>query len=217
MSRAVATKCVKGTFLKKLSVGFDFDLTLADSRTGIRNCLEVLCAEFPDSCVASDLDYFARSGNTLEGILKQMFEIDDLETLRNRFMELYPSLGVTGTILMPGADKLLEYCRNNVHRLVLISAKSPKNLEISLEHLGLEFDQVFGGVSGLDKTQKILESGIDIYIGDQIGDVAAAESAGVQAILVGGLPLQDNKRYNYLHFQDLEGVLDWLSVELSGQ
>ena len=156
----------------------------------------------------SELEKLARSGLKLESILESIIPEDFLSKAKAEFMDIYPQLGINGTRPMPGAIQLIQKLRSAGHKLVVISAKSSRNLELSLEHLQFEFDEVYGGASGEKKTQYILESGSRIYVGDQESDVVAARNAGIAAVFVNQTPptfsLLD---YPCHYFENLEKLI----------
>ena len=122
-------------------------------------------------------------------------------------MKLYPSLGIAGTRLIPGAKELVNHLTDHGHRLILISAKGQKNLDLSVEHLGLKFDGVFGGARGGGKTKIMIENRTYLYIGDQLSDVSAANSANAQAVLVSKKSLEiDIDIFPHIQFESLEDL-----------
>ena len=58
---------------------------------------------------------------------------------------------------MRRAIQLIQKLRSAGHKLVMISAKSTRNLELSMEHLQFEFDEVYGDASGQFETSFIRE------------------------------------------------------------
>ena len=190
------------------SIGFDFDQTLADSKFGISSCLEKICKDFKILVNNSEIERLAVSGLTLDSILRKLFDSDDIKDPRQKFLELYPSLGVLKTNLLPGARELIDYLNRNGHPLILISAKSQRNLELSVEHLGLKFDAIYGGVSGEGKAKVMIENQTYVYIGDQLSDVIAANSAQALAVLVRDYPLSlDLNIYPHVYFKNLVELL----------
>jgi phosphoglycolate phosphatase len=93
------------------TIGFDFDQTLADSKQGIAACLAEVCNHFMHAVDETRVDELAVSGLTLDLMLSALFDTEKIELQRGKFLELYPSLGVGGTRLMPGAKELLETTR----------------------------------------------------------------------------------------------------------
>jgi phosphoglycolate phosphatase-like HAD superfamily hydrolase len=190
--------------LNTRTIGFDFDQTLADSQPGISTCLRVLCEEFYSPKEDHLIDKLSISGLSLERMLRELFNLSEIERQKQRFLELYPTLGVPGTKLIPGARELLNYLAADGHHLVLISAKSQRNLDLSVEHLGLKFTAVFGGSSGRDKTRVMMENNTYLYIGDQMSDIEAANFADAKAVLVSEKPLElDFNQFPHIHFHSL--------------
>lgn len=184
--------------------GFDFDQTLADSKPGIVACLTEVCNHFALPIDNSRVEKLAVSGLTLDLMLSALFQTEHIALQRDKFMELYPSLGVNGTKLMMGARELLDELAQQGNRLVLISAKGPENLILSVDHLGLKFDEVYGGAGAKEKTRFIRESGACLYVGDQLSDVIAAKSANVLAVLVNAEPLsKESLAIPHVYFKNL--------------
>jgi phosphoglycolate phosphatase-like HAD superfamily hydrolase len=185
-------------------IGFDFDQTLADSAIGIQDCLLYTGQNFGIKVDMDSASKIARSGLKLEPMLREFIPENLLSQARLTFLSIYPEIGVAGTRPMEGASDLLQMLRNNRHRLAVISAKSLRNLELSLKHLQFDFDEVYGDASGQEKTECILKSKAQFYIGDQEGDVIAARNAGVMAILVNNdPPTFELDEYEFHYFENL--------------
>ena len=165
-------------------VGFDFDQTLADSTPGIHDCLIHTSQIFGADIQIESLRGLAESGLKLDPMLRRFLPEDVIVQARQTFLDVYPEKGIAGTRAKEGAALLLQKLRDAKVKLVLISAKSQYNLELSIKHLHFEFDEVYGGVSGEEKTDCILRSNTQIYIGDQESDVKAANKAGISAVFV---------------------------------
>jgi phosphoglycolate phosphatase len=185
-------------------VGFDFDQTLADSTTGIENCLLHVSCIYGVETESDLLTNIARSGLKLEPMLREFISEEQLPLAVRTFLEIYPQVGIAGTRIMGGAVELIQKLRDAKCRLILISAKSQNNLLLSLKHLNLEFDEVYGGASGQEKTDYIIKSKTQVYIGDQESDVVAATKAGAKAVLVNQTPPSFNQNdYPYEYFSNL--------------
>jgi phosphoglycolate phosphatase len=165
-------------------IGFDFDQTLADSTAGIQDCLHHVAQMYGGEVDEEGLREIAESGLKLDPMLRQFLPEESIIRARLEFLDIYPQLGINGTQPKEGAADLLQKLRDARHKLVVISAKSQHNLELSIKHLHFEFDEIHGGASGHEKTECILRSKAQIYIGDQEGDVVAAKNAGVRAVFV---------------------------------
>lgn len=199
--------------LERLTIGFDFDQTLADSKRGISSCLKELCKIYDVNVSENEIEKLAISGLTLDLTLQNLFNVEEIALQRQKFLELYPSLGVKQTRLIPGAKKLIQHLSEQGHRLILISAKIQNNLDLSVKHLGLEFDAVFGGATSIDKTRIMLENNTHIYVGDQLSDVSAANFAKAKAILVNEIPLEvDVSIYPHFYFKNLDELFNSIST-----
>jgi phosphoglycolate phosphatase-like HAD superfamily hydrolase len=137
-------------------------------------------------------------------MLREFISEEQLPLAVRTFLEIYPQVGIAGTRIMGGAVELIQKLRDAKCRLILISAKSQNNLLLSLKHLNLEFDEVYGGASGQEKTDYIIKSKTQVYIGDQESDVVAATKAGAKAVLVNQTPPSFNQNdYPYEYFSNL--------------
>jgi hypothetical protein len=204
---------------KTIVIGFDFDQTLADSDIGIQDCLKYTGGIYGVEVEMESLARIAKSGLKLEPMLREFIPESFLPQARNTFLSIYPELGVAGTKPIEGASHLMQMLRSNGHRLVVVSAKNLQNLELSLKHLHFEFDEVYGGASGPEKTRCIIRSKIQIYVGDQESDVIAAHDAGVMAILVShNPPTFDLQKYECHHFENLPLLAHSITklIELQG-
>lgn len=189
-------------------IGFDFDQTLADSASGIENCLLHTGQIYGINIERDLLTNIARSGLKLEPMLRQFIPAEYISQAEHTFLEIYPQLGVAGTKPMAGATRLMQKLHDAKYRLVVISAKSQQNLELSLQHLQFEVHEVYGGASGQEKTNCIIRSNTQIYVGDQESDVVAARNAGIKAILVNQSPPSfDQQRYPCEYFKNLTDLI----------
>ena len=187
-----------------ITIGFDFDQTLADSGNGIQDCLLYTGKQYGVNLNAEFVAKIANSGLKLEPMLKEFIPKEFLLRAKQTFLSIYPKMGVAGTKPMAGSNHLLEMLRGNGHRIVVISAKNLHNLELSVQYLRFEFDEVYGGASGAEKTECILKSKTQIYVGDQESDVIAARNAGVMAVLVSqARPTFDLQFYQCHYFENL--------------
>src|SRR5689334_7543536 len=90
-----------------LVVGFDLDMTLLDSRPGIRLSLNALSTE---TGVPIDADVvIGRLGPKLEHELAHWFPLEDVPAMCERYRAHYYDLCVDGgTLLLPGARESVE-------------------------------------------------------------------------------------------------------------
>jgi phosphoglycolate phosphatase-like HAD superfamily hydrolase len=196
-------------------VGFDFDQTLADSTSGIHECLIHTSQVYGAESQIESLRGIAESGLKLDPMLRQFLPEDLIVQARQTFLDAYPQKGIAGTRAKEGAALLLQKLRDARIKLVLISAKSQYNLELSINHLKFDFDEVYGGVSGQEKTDCILKSNAQIYIGDQESDVKAANEAGIRAVFVNQIaPTFDLLENPCWWFSNLSELMDALGPSI---
>src|SRR5664279_1323977 len=92
--------------MPRLVIGFDLDMTLIDSREGVRTAMRALVAETgapidPDVVVE-------RLGPPLERELAEWVPADQIDPLADRYRELYAEVGIEGTLALPGAAAALD-------------------------------------------------------------------------------------------------------------
>ena len=161
-------------------VGFDLDMTLVDSRPGIRAVYQALSAEtgVPIDAAAAA----SRLGPPLEEELACWFRPDAVAPAADRFRALYPSLAITLSPSLPGAGAAIGAVRAVGGDVVVITAKYEPNARLHLDHLGLGADHVLGWCWAQGKTEALLTHGVAVYVGDHVADVRAAVDAGVVAV-----------------------------------
>jgi phosphoglycolate phosphatase-like HAD superfamily hydrolase len=164
------------------AVGFDLDLTLADTRAGISAVYASLTAE---TGVPIDTDLVVRRiGPPLEEELAYWFPPDEVPAMAARYREIYADIAIPATVLMPGAAAALDAVRARGGRVVVVSGKNQADTERTVRYLGLRVDAVVGGLFGSEKGAVLREHGAGAYIGDHTGDVDAARAASAVAVAV---------------------------------
>ncbi|GLZ05912.1 hydrolase [Actinomadura sp. NBRC 104412] len=163
-------------------VGFDLDMTLADTRDAIGAVYEALAAE---TGVAIDVAaVVARIGPPLETELAYWFPPADVPAMAERYRALYAGIAVPATVPMPGAAEALEAVRAQGARVVVVSGKNQADTERTVRFLGLPVDGVVGGLFGTEKAVALRLHGASAYVGDHTGDVDAARAAGAVSVAV---------------------------------
>lgn len=164
------------------AVGFDLDLTLADTRAGISAVYAALAAE---TGVPIDTGLVVRRiGPPLEEELAYWFPPAEVPVMAARYRAIYPDIAIPATVLMPGAVAALDAVRTRGGRVVVVSGKNQADTERTVRFLGLRVDAVVGGLFGADKGAALREHGADAYIGDHTGDVDAARAAKAVSVAV---------------------------------
>lgn len=167
-------------------LGLDFDGTLADSQTAVESSLFwVASNDSKDSVALLKKNLEIIVGKTLEQQLKSFIKNLNVSDARQLFMNYYQTEGVHKTVLNIGARTLLTYCRKNDIQLVVISAKTDENLQLSMRHLAIDYIPSFGGCDQNKKSQLLRTFKTDLYVGDQGSDILAAKNAGVKSVLLG--------------------------------
>ncbi|WP_246178776.1 HAD family hydrolase [Actinomadura decatromicini] len=162
------------------ALGFDLDLTLADTRAGISAVYAAIAAE---TGVHIDTDVVVRRlGPPLEVELAYWFPPERVPAMVDLYREIYPGLAIPATLPMPGAAAAVDAVRARGGRVIVVSGKNQADTERTVRYLGFEADAVVGGLFGADKGAALREHGAAAYIGDHTGDVDAARAASAVAV-----------------------------------
>ncbi|MEV0785382.1 HAD family hydrolase [Streptomyces sp. NPDC050423] len=163
-----------------LTVGFDLDMTLIDSRPGIRAAYVVLAAE---TGAAIDIDLVvSRLGPPLEDELANWFPAAEVAAVAGRYREIYPTHAIGPSLAMPGARESVEAIRELGGRTMVVTAKYEPSAKLHLAHLGIEPDVLVGGLWAEAKAQALREHGAGVYVGDHTGDVRGARAADAVSV-----------------------------------
>ncbi len=170
-----------------LTVGFDLDMTLVDSRASICDTLRVALAEA--GAEVDDADLWPWVGVPLDATITGVAPDVDVEPVVARYRELYPTVGVPTVTLLPGARETVDAVRAAGGRVVVVSAKVEPAVRAVLAHVGLltggpDDPVVVGGLFAAAKGEALREHGAAVYVGDHPGDVAAARAADAVAVAV---------------------------------
>ncbi|MCX4915448.1 HAD family hydrolase [Streptomyces sp. NPDC060011] len=163
-----------------LTVGFDLDMTLIDSRPGIHACYTAMAAR-TGTYIDADL-VVTRLGPPLEDELANWFPAADVATIADLYREMYPAHAITGTLAMPGAREAVEAVRAAGGRTVVVTAKWEPNARLHLDHLGIAADELVGNLWAEQKAVALREHGASVYVGDHTGDVRGAHTAQAYAV-----------------------------------
>ncbi len=164
----------------QLSVGFDLDMTLIDSRPGIRAAYRALSAH---TGVTIDADAAAgRLGPPLAHEMAHWFPEHEVPQAVAAYRALYPSHAIGPTRLMPGARAAVAAVRAAGGEVLVVTAKHEPLAHLHLEHLHLTVDTVVGDVWAEAKGTVL--RGAWAYVGDHVADVRAAKAAGCRSVAV---------------------------------
>ena len=165
-----------------LTVGFDLDMTLIDSRPGIHACYVAL-AERTGTYIDADLA-ITRLGPPLADELINWFPADELPAMADLYREMYPSIAIAATPAMPGAPEAIAAVRAAGGRAIVVTAKYEPNAKLHLTHLGIDADAVIGNLWAEQKAEALREEGASVYVGDHVGDVRGARTAEALSVAV---------------------------------
>ena len=164
-----------------LTVGFDLDMTLVDSRPGIRASMAALTQE---TGVPVDVDVvIERLGPKLEWELAQWFPADQVAHACKRYRAHYWDHCVgAGTLLLPGAQAAVDAVRSRSGRVLIVTAKSESLAHRCMKSVGLKADVIVGHVYGDEKRDALISHRAAIYVGDTVTDVQSALDASATAV-----------------------------------
>ncbi|MBL1081875.1 HAD family hydrolase [Streptomyces actinomycinicus] len=165
-----------------LTVGFDLDMTLIDSRPGIRACYLAL-SERTGTFIDAELAV-TRLGPPLVEELVHWFPAEQVPAMADLYREMYPSIAIAATPAMAGAREAVDAVRAAGGRTMVVTAKYEPNAKLHLAHLGIEPDVVVGDLWAEQKALALREYDAAVYVGDHVGDVRGARTAGALSVAV---------------------------------
>jgi len=167
---------------RALTVGFDLDMTLIDSRPGIHACYRELSAR-TGTYIDADLAV-TRLGPPLVDELVNWFPAERVDAMADLYRAMYPAFAIAATPAMSGAREAIEAVRSAGGRAIVVTAKHEPNAKLHLEHLGIEPDAVIGDLWAERKAEALIEHGATVYVGDHTGDVRGARRADAYSVAV---------------------------------
>ncbi|GIJ30703.1 hydrolase [Micromonospora qiuiae] len=168
--------------MSALTVGFDLDMTLVDSRPGIAAAFRALTERtgVPVDAEAA----VSRLGPPLRTEIARWFPPERVEEAVRIYRELYPAYAITPSVPMPGARAAIDAVREHGGRVLVVTAKHGRLARLHLDHLGLVVDELAGDLFAEEKATALRVHGATHYVGDHVADMAAARAAGVPGIAV---------------------------------
>ncbi|MFD4502200.1 HAD family hydrolase [Streptomyces sp. NPDC058457] len=170
------------TSCRPLTVGFDLDMTLIDSRPGIHAAYLAL-AERTGTYIDADLA-ITRLGPPLAEELIHWFPAERIAEVSDLYRAMYPEIAIAATPAMPGAREAIAAVREAGGKSVVVTAKYEPNAKLHLSHLGIVPDAVVGDLWAEQKAVALREHGAGAYVGDHVGDVRGARKAGALSVAV---------------------------------
>jgi phosphoglycolate phosphatase len=163
-----------------IAVGFDLDLTLADTREGIAATFAALSRQTGVPIDAAAV--VSRLGPPLETELAYWFPAEEVPAMADLYRSLYGDIAVPATVPMPGAAAAVDAVRAHGGRVIVITAKSQRHADATVRALGLEVDDVLGGLFSTAKGLALRPYEATAYVGDHVADIDAARTAGAQSV-----------------------------------
>lgn len=178
--------------MKKTTIIFDFDGTIADTWPVVRELIKKLAPQYGYQNIA-DTNFEMIRGLTYQGIAEALkipwvkipfFLVIGRRELRKEIDSIQPIHGILA---------VLEKLKENGLNLMILSSNSRENIQTFLDRHNLNlFDEIISeyDIFGKDRVlNKIVrERGLDkntvIYIGDEIRDVEASLKAGIDVAAV---------------------------------
>ncbi|MCW2748899.1 MAG: haloacid dehalogenase [Aeromicrobium sp.] len=161
------------------TIGFDLDMTLIDSRPGIKAVYERLAAE---SGAEIDTELVvSRLGPPVELELANWVPGAEVTRWADRYRELYPSVALPLIEVLPGAHAAVE-AANLLGRTIVITAKHGPNAQLHIDRLGLPIGEVFGRAWREGKADVLRAQSAVAYVGDHVHDMEAAQLVGVPGV-----------------------------------
>ncbi|MFJ3663839.1 HAD family hydrolase [Streptomyces sp. NPDC090119] len=173
------------------TVGFDLDMTLIDSRPGIRACYLAL-SERTGVYVDADL-VVTRLGPPLAEELVNWFPAADVPAVADLYRAMYPEYAIAPTLALTGAREAMTAVRAAGGRTMVVTAKYEPNAKLHLAHLGIEPDVVVGDLWAEDKARALREHGAHVYVGDHTGDIRGARAAEALSVAVATGPCSEQE------------------------
>ncbi|WP_214417110.1 HAD family hydrolase [Sphaerisporangium fuscum] len=164
------------------SVGFDLDLTLADTRAGIAAVFGELSLRLG---VAIDTSVVvSRLGPPLEQELSYWLPPEEIPAAADLYRSLYAEIALPLTKHMPGAVEAVAEVRRHGGRVIVVTGKNDHDARRTVETLGLDVDEVAGSVFGAAKGVAIAAFGAAVYVGDHVADIEAARAGRALSVTV---------------------------------
>lgn len=166
----------------RFTIGFDLDMTLVDSRQGIIATMRAALRD--QGVVVDDRQLWPHIGEPLEQTLGRFVDGAALQQACADYRREYLRSAVPVTRLMPGARESFDLIHELGGRAVVVSAKVTEAVQAVLEHVGLEAEEVQGGLFADGKATVLRKQRATVYVGDHVGDVQAARAADATAVAV---------------------------------
>jgi uncharacterized protein len=164
----------------ELTVGFDLDMTLVDTRAGLHAVMTRLSEELGVPIDAGLM--VTRLGPPIEQELAYWLPAGEVAGAASRFRELMAEFGAARCEALPGARAAVDVVRTSGGVVVVVTAKNEALARITLAAAGLEVDAVVGSLHGAGKASALRAHGATVYVGDHPLDVLGARAASALCV-----------------------------------
>ena len=165
-----------------LVVGLDLDMTLVDSAQGISEALVAVCKLHGVDIRLEDA--LATIGLPLDQVFPMWLPDLAYEQLLDEYRDHYGKYGIPKSVALPGAADALAAVKALHGRTLVVSAKKADFVQRVLDVVGLEVDAIYGYLFAEHKGEVLLKEGAHVYVGDHVGDIAAARVANAISVVV---------------------------------
>ncbi|MER6512476.1 haloacid dehalogenase-like hydrolase [Nonomuraea sp. NPDC001636] len=193
-------------------MGFDLDMTLADTRSGIAAVYDELSSRLGVHIDSGEI--ITRLGPPLEYELANWMPAEAIPAAAELFREIYPAVGVPVHTAMAGAYEAIAAVRARGGRVIVVTGKNPRDAAGTVELLGLAVDEVVGSVFGAAKGTALARFGAAAYVGDHVADIEAARAGGAMSVTVatGPYTLGELREHGAdVALADLTEFADWFA------
>lgn len=164
------------------SVGFDLDMTLADTRSGIAAVYDEVSVRLGVPIDSKAI--IARLGPPLEHELANWLPAEAIPAAATLFREIYPEVAVPAHTAMAGAREAIELVRARGGKVIVVTGKNVRDATSTVMTLDFEVDEVVGSVFGAAKGSALARFGAAAYVGDHVADIEAARAGGAASVTV---------------------------------
>ncbi|MEO3874523.1 HAD family hydrolase [Nonomuraea sp. B12E4] len=194
------------------SVGFDLDMTLADTRAGIAAVYNELSSRLGVPMDSAKI--VSRLGPPLEVELANWLPAEEVAAAADLYREIYPNMGVPAHTAMAGAHDAIEAVHARGGRVIVVTAKNVRDAAGTLKALGLAVDEVVGSLFGTAKGSALARFGAAAYVGDHVADIEAARAGGAVSVTVATGPYTVRELRDHgadVALGDLTEFADWFA------
>jgi phosphoglycolate phosphatase len=187
-------------YMKKyLTIIFDFDGTLVDSRRGVLNSFRYSLEKFGLS-LEDEKDPVKFIGPPLLSVFREFYSMDEADALKavDYYREYYGESGVFETDLYRGIEELLRDLKDDGREMMIATTKAAFYMEMIVKNLGIEKFFVKRTGSNLDGSlsnkAELIRHVLDGYpgtgrwetvmVGDRKFDIVGARENGIDSLAV---------------------------------